>query len=76
VQVDKGNAFYASTYEGPVDQVRINGKRGFYVFDDVTFNNVNSAVPEPATWALMILGFGAIGYALRRRPAVNYKLAR
>lgn len=24
-------------------------------------------VPEPATWALMILGFGAIGGAMRRR---------
>jgi len=27
------------------------------------------AVPEPATWALMILGFGAAGAALRRRKA-------
>ncbi len=26
-------------------------------------------VPEPATWALMLLGFGALGTALRRRPA-------
>lgn len=26
-------------------------------------------VPEPSTWALMILGFGAIGSALRRRNA-------
>lgn len=26
-----------------------------------------SAVPEPATWGLMILGFGAIGGAMRRR---------
>jgi len=25
------------------------------------------AVPEPATWALMLLGFGAIGIAMRRR---------
>ena len=25
------------------------------------------AIPEPATWALMILGFGAVGGALRRR---------
>lgn len=27
------------------------------------------AVPEPATWALFILGFGAIGGALRRRSS-------
>ena len=26
------------------------------------------AVPEPATWAMMILGFGGVGAALRRRP--------
>lgn len=25
------------------------------------------AVPEPATWAMMLLGFGAIGMAMRRR---------
>lgn len=27
-----------------------------------------SAVPEPATWAMMIAGFGLAGAALRRRP--------
>jgi hypothetical protein len=26
-----------------------------------------SGVPEPATWAMMILGFAGIGAALRRR---------
>ena len=26
-----------------------------------------SAVPEPATWAMMLLGFGAVGFALKRR---------
>jgi hypothetical protein len=26
-----------------------------------------AAVPEPGTWALMILGFGIVGYAMRRR---------
>jgi hypothetical protein len=28
---------------------------------------VNTAVPEPATWAMMIAGFGFVGGALRRR---------
>ena len=26
-----------------------------------------SAVPEPATWAMMLLGFGGIGFSMRRR---------
>ena len=26
-----------------------------------------TAVPEPATWAMMLLGFGAIGWQIRRR---------
>ncbi len=30
------------------------------------------AVPEPATWALMIMGFGAAGAVLRRRRPVAY----
>ena len=31
-----------------------------------------AAVPEPATWALMILGFGAVGAAMRRRPVTRH----
>jgi serralysin len=31
-----------------------------------------AAVPEPATWAMMLLGFGAVGYSMRRRK-VGYK---
>ena len=29
----------------------------------------SAAVPEPATWAMMILGFGAAGAMLRQRRA-------
>lgn len=30
---------------------------------------VAAAVPEPSVWALLVLGFGALGAAMRRRPA-------
>ena len=33
-----------------------------------------SAVPEPASWSLMIAGFGATGYAIRRRPKGRTKV--
>src|SRR5690606_10389292 len=36
---------------------------------------ITSAVPEPATWALMILGFGAVGMGMRRRKAATVKVA-
>lgn len=31
-------------------------------------------VPEPSTWAMMLLGFGAIGFSLRRSRGHNLKL--
>lgn len=34
---------------------------------DFVFRNA-AAVPEPGTWALMLLGFGLIGCTVRRRP--------
>lgn len=33
----------------------------------VTFTRINAAVPEPETWGLMLLGFGAAGIVLRSR---------
>lgn len=30
-----------------------------------------ASIPEPATWALMIAGFGAVGVTLRRRQSVH-----
>lgn len=36
---------------------------------------VQSAIPEPQTWALMILGFGGVGAAMRRRRRSVARLA-
>jgi hypothetical protein len=44
-----------------------SGQPAFEV-DNVTFSG---AVPEPATWAMMILGFGLVGASMRRRSSVR-----
>ena len=50
-----GGGFNASTYEaGAYDSIAIS----------------TGSVPEPATWAMMIIGFGAAGSMIRRRKAV------
>lgn len=35
---------------------------------------VGGAVPEPGTWAMMLMGFGAVGFAMRRGKAPAAKL--
>lgn len=51
------------------------GNGGSYFNDSTGVNfSVVAGVPEPATWALMILGFGAVGGAMRRRQAVAAKV--
>jgi choice-of-anchor A domain-containing protein len=39
-------------------------------FDNYDIPPPSTVVPEPATWAMIILGFGAIGSSIRRRRAV------
>ena len=42
----------------------INTEGGWLQLDNIT---IGSAVPEPSTWAMMLMGFGAVGLAMRRR---------
>ena len=48
-------------------QLRLSSTSNAFETDNFTIN----AVPEPATWALMMLGFGAIGFGMRRRRSVG-----
>jgi hypothetical protein len=47
-----------------VTQVVFSSSGNSFELDNIA---VASAVPEPATWAMMIVGFGVAGGALRRR---------
>jgi PEP-CTERM motif len=65
----------AITFSGTGQSFAISGGAGQFGFDDVTFNE-SGAVPEPASWALMIAGFGLVGSAMRRRkPSVSVSYA-
>lgn len=41
----------------------------YFGLDNVSVTAVSAAVPEPATWAMMLVGFGAMGVAMRRQRA-------
>ena len=52
--------------------IGVNGRYLFQVRNGgVTVPPITSGVPEPATWAMMILGFAGIGATLRRRRAAT-----
>lgn len=67
----KGEFAYDGALSGDPFTLTLNGtvRRGGTLSTSLSF--AGAGVPEPATWALMILGFGAVGGAMRRRQATK-----
>ena len=67
----KATSIYGAAKVGAFSALAVvnNGKAVGMLTTNGGFVGVpNAVVPEPATWAMMILGFGGVGAMLRRRP--------
>lgn len=69
----------SATYIFRTNATSFNTNGTFGIIDGSTISGLTyqptglAAIPEPATWAMMIIGFGAIGGAMRRsRTRVNF----
>jgi hypothetical protein len=70
--VGTGDTFYAFLASNGESITNVyfsagNPPTAFSLIKQVRIDLAAGAVPEPATWAMMLLGFGGIGVAMRRR---------
>ena len=57
-----------------IDKILISSRAGANnsgLSNAALFKTGVAAVPEPGTWAMMLVGFGAIGVSMRRRRAIS-----
>lgn len=69
------NLLNQSLVTGGLNTISVNGTSGGNASfsGNLSFASV-AAVPEPGTWALMLIGFGAVGFSMRRRRSGAYLL--
>ncbi|MHA6724263.1 PEPxxWA-CTERM sorting domain-containing protein [Sphingomonas sp. RS2018] len=79
----RSSTFNAAGTTTATDTLNLTGPFSATVRYDITFNsgrggdfngtaNLNAtAVPEPATWGMLMVGFGAMGFAMRRKKTTT-----
>lgn len=58
---------WSGAFNGAVDNVKVDFAGGPSVSSNFEVNAAVAAVPEPATWAFMMMGVGLMGVTLRQR---------
>ena len=67
-------AFFGVISDVPLGAIDLTSARG--IVDITSFSTATvAAVPEPATWAMLLVGFGAVGSAVRTRRRTVAALA-
>ena len=61
-QSGSSNGLFAFSFAAPVTSVTFTSSE-----NSLEVASVSSAVPEPSTWAMMLLGFAGLGYAAYRK---------
>jgi hypothetical protein len=72
------NEYTAITLNGTFTSLTLHSDVGFAQIKQFEISGVNGvgAIPEPSTWAMMILGFMGIGFvAYRRKSHTSFRLA-
>ncbi len=65
-----GQFFPSAPGANPVTEIAFGASNfAVRVLDTTTgVTRIVAPIPEPATWAMMLLGFGAVGFSMRQRP--------
>lgn len=73
--IGEGNTFFAfnTTGASTITNVMFSAVSPLEItlLKQVRIDTTVAAVPEPATWVMMLIGFGAMGYSVRRRRKAN-----
>ena len=64
---------FAASAGETITSVAFSNNPSVNAFETANFS-IGSAVPEPATWAMMLVGFGAVGYSMRRRKKATTRI--